>query len=813
MLRHRWAYALALLPLFLSIAMFVRAESDQRTETYHEPRIDYFGDVPLSSLANGSPGKGWIVIRSMNEEHHRGLVVELEKKEVRAPAIARVYSAEHIDRVMMGLIESVDKAENVPVPSVMMESPKGNWIEEGYRNYNLNIRVNGPVYAMWGGGYDSAVGPTSWTAEMEQGEPAVAITVRDTDRDGIPDWDLRQLLPNFPGRGYIRTAYSERMCSTPVRQREGPIADWPFIRFEGGFEQPVGELVPPIVVDPDTFTITHVSELVTARNQNCSYTIYSHKQLEPVVLNQSNFESPFAFYDLSESGTGHPNMILRTEIAQRGDSVSVDREGGRTTLSAPRVAESIRYSWRLDVGDGIWDYKVGVMGFHAYDHETRLASGRLAVNAPDYGRFPGWVLNQTWPAMTFVATESNSYRSSEGIYEWSPRDLGIDYLYGWTDSPELHAFGTLPEGFRGEFRYGTADSVELYFSSVDQRLHLVGAHAGLWDFGGGRKLLLKNVDADAFLDSWILLREDQIEPQAPINRALAASSESLFQLGSYLIYEDTRGVHLATSALPANSYRLQPPRNHEEWQEHRRRFAAGPPELDSKDPIGSILDWHDLHWESIEGASIVDAGLGGAVGEGSLYLELSQAAEVPPTVNYPEQTLHPGRYVLSVADDLRLRRVESLGLRISGIEVAATAEDVVAGRPSALLVRLENSVQWPVREGLVRVEARTAAGDWVEIGLTNVSAPPAGSTTASVAWTPDRAGEWEFRVRAQANYRVSEAGGAIAEEKFVVPVQAPQNDIHTALTEHPLQMMLLFLLAAVGALAGLSFVHDRSDVL
>ncbi len=176
-------------------------------------------------------------------------------------------------------------------------------------NFNLDIRVNGPVITLWASG-----GETGWAQFIAYGEPNAEIIVRDSDGDGLADWDWRTMLPEFSNRGDYRTTYAERKCDSPLQFDVDPFPTWPFVsgNVGYGFEQLSGVFRPPIVVDWKGGRIEYFSEVVTLRNQNCSYGIHSIERVLPSQMNSPNFEVPFAFYDLSGVGAGYPNLILRT---------------------------------------------------------------------------------------------------------------------------------------------------------------------------------------------------------------------------------------------------------------------------------------------------------------------------------------------------------------------------------------------------------------------------------------------------------------------------------------------------------------------
>jgi len=356
--------------------------------------------VSLPALSSGEPGEGFLLYYLLNRGPERpSLVVHLTTRAADKVARAEVYQAPP----ELTYVPLTGRGRNLRVatgPILSLEARGGWWVREGRVNYNLDVQVDGPVYAMWGGGYTPEEGFTRWTARVAPGEPAVRIRVRDPNEDGVPDWDWRSLLPKFIGNGYLRTNYPERKCESPLQQHRGLSPLWPFVAAKGHFEQPVGHLYPPIVMNWQQGKIVYFSEIVTARNQNCSYTIYSQFPLKPGRLNRLNFEHPFAFYDLSGEGQGHPNLILRTERFPAGDPYFV-----KNRLN-PRDLMAVRYSWRHGVGDWRWDYKVEVLGFHPYEEETPIAGGEITVDAPSYEAFPAWVTERRWPVTTLFTSRT-----------------------------------------------------------------------------------------------------------------------------------------------------------------------------------------------------------------------------------------------------------------------------------------------------------------------------------------------------------------------------------------------------------------------
>lgn len=489
--------------------------------------------IKLEELTKGAAGQGVILYYlAENGPEKPSLVVRLSKQKEEDFALANVYQALPGENIVPVKIDKngvlIDKQVKV---ALRFTALAGYWVKDGKTNYNLDIRIFEPSYSMWGSDYNPKTGFGSWAALVKPSAEVVNIQVRDPQFEGLPKWEYRNLLPIFPGTTtYIRTNYSERKCNTPTTIDSGITPLWPYVAITGGFEQAAGKLAPPIVMDWEKSKLLYFSELVPVRNQNCSYSLYTLNDLQKDKLNKTNFEAPFAFYDLSGMGNGHPNLILRTERYYKDDPLSIGLiPKTLQQRTVPSDFETVRYSWKNGIGDGSWDYKVEVMGLLPYNQETSIADGEFKVDAPDYQSFPSWVINNNWPVITFIDTEGRSYLSSEGIYDWSPRDIGVGYLFGWVNQPAPDMFSNITEGYRGEYRLDREAPPQLYFSPIDQRLHLMGASGGLWNLGNNRVLKSLNLDGGRYINGWV--REViQSHVTDEVDKFLASRSDELLKL-------------------------------------------------------------------------------------------------------------------------------------------------------------------------------------------------------------------------------------------------------------------------------------------
>ena len=527
----------------------------------------------------------------------------------------------------------------------------------------------------------------------KQNEKFVEIQVRDTDHDGLPDWDFRKIIPPYKGYGFLRTNYTEKKCDYPVELDPGISPLWPFVAFDGGYEQPINMLRPPIIVDWQTGQIKIFSEIVTARNQPCSYALYTLDSLQQETLVQkTDFESPFAFYNLSGEIASYPNLILRTEHYF---------ENNFWIWGNNPEWETIRYSWRNAIGDQLWDYKVEVLGFNPYNYETSIAGGTLIIDAPSYEQFPSWVLENQWPVITFMDTEGSKDKSSEGIYEWSPRQIGQDYFLGYTEQKDLSAFEEIKQGYRGEYRYHSENYPYLYLSSIDNRLHLFGAEGGLWNLGEGNYLKAMNISGDHYIDGW--QRYSQIiDPYAEdLTTVKIINQESLFFNNGYFIYADGSEVLIKKSDINPNGSVLLPPSDHESWVLFKSQVE--PITEERKDPMDmrSWLDAFPGKTLSLDGVILDNIDLQSTGFQFSLLLKSGYTSK--GSLENPLKGFLPGNYMLEYINDswyIRDFKPAVVSLVENSLNIERNSER--ANQPIKIYADIKNSGDG--RSGLVAAE-------------------------------------------------------------------------------------------------------------
>jgi hypothetical protein len=742
----------------------------------------FYGDTSLAELVRGAAGTGTLLYYPAGGDAQRPLLaVRLLRAPDQPDATAEVYDAPD-GRDYVPVVIADQKVTIQASSVVVLKALGGWWARDGLVNYNLDIDVSGPVHALW----NADLGENPWIRAVRPGQPVVHIAVRDPQHTGAPQWDLRQLLPGFAGHSYVRTSYAERKCAGAARAEPGVSPDWPLIGSEQQFEQPAGAWIPPIRVDWSRARITFVSEFVTVRNQGCSYSLYSVSPLKAGQLNQANFETPFAFYDLS-GGQSQPNMILRAERYPARDpwSTELDPEV-QNGKPAPSDYETVRYSWRDAAGDGRWDYKVDVLGFQPYTDTTSIAGGYATIDAPAYEQLPQWVAGRSWPAVTFVDAAASSYRSSEGIYDWSPRDLGIGYLFGWESAPRA-AFDQIRPRLRGEYRYRTSAPPSLYFSPLDRRLHLLGAEGGLWNLGDGLVLRAHSLAGGPYIDGWTRERADT--PGGP-------AEEALYTLAGQVIYAGPRGVEIWRRAIEPAAFTTPPPRDRASWAElHGRLAAAGQPR-DPRDLRGWLAELGSPD-QAIAGATLTD--VRATPGGFRFALALQPGARARGAGLEAFAGLRPGAYAATYNGSFQVEP-----LTPPAIGVALPALDIQQSQQVGVPIRLTNDGRADLPAATLELWAAPPQGQATLIMSQTVALLAREPITATLRWTPRRSGDWTLsaRVLGSDGRLLAQQDGAAR----VAPAAAPAPaELLLASNPRPELALVALLIGAISLIAALAF--------
>ena len=745
--------------------------------------------VSLDEMSGGAPGRGTLLYYPDGAPAGQpALIVQLLTSAERDQVTAMVYD----DRNGNGYVDVTRDGSEVrvlePNAALRISTSGRYWVRDGVPNYNLQVQITQPICAMWAAG--ALCGGDIYLDKLQPGALAFEIRTADPEGIGVPRWDLRHLVPGFPNRGVVRGTYAERTCSTPLAPEPSASPEWPYVALAGNFEQAPGRFQPPIVVDWERAQITRFAELVAVRGQNCSYSFYSIHPIRAGEHNQLDFEAPFAFYDLSGQGQGRPNLIVRVERYTPGDPwLEPDVLAGSPFQ---RDVQKVRYSWRLAPGDATFDYKIDMFGMHPFEDTTPIADGSTVVDAPSYEELPGWVIERPWLVTSFIDANGYSYNTSEGIYEWSAASPGISYLLGFSAEPNPAAFRYIPLGFRGEYRMRQPGQPLLYFSPIDQRLHLKHAEAGVWSINERQMLRSANLSGGPYIDAWLLERMPEDGQSAPIVEA------ALYALDGQLIASGPEGVTIRSGSSADSTFELLPPTDTASWERFRATMA--PLQDQERDPL-ELASWihsFDGPLTSLKGAAVENLR---ATPDGFRF-ELVVGAGFTSSGAQREvfADVQPGRSVVEYANGAYRIQPASPAL-ITGA-IRGTPRQAL--ETSGIQLALRNDGTQDVTQALVELWAAAPGSDATLAVTQTVDLLGQSSALASLAWIPPEAGEWTLTPRVHLS-----SDQVIALAPMVVTID-PSPGVRPAtviaVSTTPVSNWLVAgVLAVAAALAGLLF--------
>ncbi len=476
---------------------------------------------------------------------------------------------------------------------------RSDWVlPDGRVNPSLVFQIDGYIlrYLEWG---EAAPAP-DWARRGATTDGGVdwVLEVVDANGDGIADYQLQRILALSPPDVNIfrSTLYVNRKPRRPEPYPEALF--WPLLVGRHDYEQYNYFDRPPVIaVDWARARIDRVGILGYPTEQG--YHINSWNRWKKGEVNYANFENPMAYYDLAGDADGRPELMVRFEVFAAGDisfSPELARFGG-----PPRPFVQADDSWDQN-NDGRWDYEVSLAGFHPVTDVVAFPD--FAVQTVPYERVPDWVMEREWAVATFVAAEGGGYWSSEGMGDWNvnrgfrdgrlvePSGLRDLYLFGLVPEMPLENYADIRRGMRGEYAPEGVGRPTLYWSPVDNRLHLRGARGGVWNVDGRTVVRYADRNRDGYLDEWRVLAPDGTVRQLNV-------------LPGFLLYAGGGDVILKQADVGLAAFSVQPPRNRAEWQALQRRLESLPAPVPAGDLGGVLARWEGPE-ARIAGATVRD---------------------------------------------------------------------------------------------------------------------------------------------------------------------------------------------------------------
>jgi hypothetical protein len=644
--------------------------------------------------------------------------------------IADVYQDENADgKVATGVVSGHVAVTERGFPVVRMTSLDGYWQRDGRIAPDLDLTVDGSLLATFGG--------ELYTEYMSNdGRPDVVIRVRGP-HDGDPrSYDWRNVATPVPaGSAILRSTlmvreHGQEPAFAPIfpwyllGATYGAVSQYkgvskptvPLTGSEGrpyGIVKPYGESFAPIQVDWNAGKVRFIGEFVASRASSENWFTYSNNSIKPGTLTDPDFESPFAFYDLAQDGSGRPDLQVRVERAIPGDGfVNANWQG--------RPYQQIRYSWEQRAGQ-IWSFKIGLLGQKSIDSTVNFPD--FSLTTVPYDQLPSWVTSSAWDIATFVAVERQDYRSTEGIYEWDPTGtLRDDYYSGASDATPPPP-DSITTGLRGEYAPHLDAQPWLYLSPVDGRLHLAGAQSGILQQDKTHKVIYQNLAGGQYIDAWLGYDGDQLARQ-------------LYQLPNGLIFATNDTVSLLDASIAPESFRTLPPANHADWTKIGQQLSTIRPikggnlqtmyaQFTGKQAIIQNATMSDLRFTKTGFRFILDLKPGFNLG-GLAVNGISDA----------------GSYVISYDTASNRYSAESASpanAKVSPVNVPAQARVDV---PAKTTFRVENQGSTDLAELPVVVSARTGNRAPVVVKQQTVPLLAGEPVDVGASWQPSRAGQW-----------------------------------------------------------------------
>ncbi len=703
--------------------------------------------------------------------------------------------------VLYQLADGIPVPAEAKFPTVRVLAPDGWWTKDGKVNFNLNVYVDGPVYA--------AFGSSTYLQRLKvDGRPDYVVRVRDPDHDGRPDFEWIDAWPDAPvDWGIIR---SQLMVSTNHDERAiGNYLFWPYLgtsygpaqglstvgpaRFalvpnpdaSYGFVKDYGKSFPPIQVWWPGADIAYVGEFVASRGNGSNWFVYSLNRLDPSHLDRSpgglaDFENPFAFYDLARAHDGYPDLAIRQEYYPAHDAFF---DGG----AFDQPSELIRYSWDQFHAHA-WNYKLDLLGRRPITDVVTI--GPLSVATVPYSQYPTWITAQRWDLADFVAVDSGPW-TSEGVYQevLDTTALWRSYLTGVASEAPAPRLETLPRGYRGEFTLSLGNQPYLYFSPIDHQLHLVGATAGIWNLDDRTKVRYENLGGK-YLDKWTLVEN-------------GSEVGSLAFVSGQLLLMDRTGLRIKAVDSPPASFTTLPPTTHDTWARLGALLLRSAPRF-AGDDLRAMFDQFPGSVQSLPGATTKDLRVTAAGFRLVVHLPAGTAPTAPWAMRRP-----PGDYLVRYdrSTGFSAEPLEPAILDLSPVEL--DVDRPTAFQPVDLTVTLRNRGNEDANGVRVHFMASSSGVENVTVGTTGVDVPGGGLAQARVGWAPPASGDWTvwavasvpFAPATATRVSVSPPPGTGLPQLLAVEQLGERNEIVVGL------VMAIALLVAAGLALGVLLVH------
>jgi hypothetical protein len=626
-------------------------------------------------------------------------------------------------------------------PNLVVWPGEGEWLTAGEVNFNLE----------------------GYTFDRNQGLKWHFLV--GADQPGRPSWSTN-ILENdpHPERGYTRfTAAVLADKNVPYRLADPLMPTWPYLSAGYGRISYGSEETHPLYLNLNTLSL---QDSAWVGFQTAGMYQFNSLSYPPYV----DFESPFAWYRFNPSFGKFPNLVIRSNSWPPRSAFGPLPLGEQDT--------SIRMSWTGEK-PGYWRYSITTIDNHPMDEEFSI--GDTQVRSIPYEELPTWVLSHPWKAVTFVEA-TKGWFSSEGIYDYSVQnnDPISSWVNGLVDEPPdvfqspFIAYPTahpqrLPENLRGEYSLVYNRIPQLYFSPIDNRLHLLYSEGGVWNLGDGLVLRMQNLIGEAYIDGWVLESipsEKNIDSLDQFRAINGEPEQQLYAFPGHLLYSGSDEVIIKRSDYQLASFELSPPTDESSWDAYRERLL--PYDGEERDPYDlsawlKIFPGENL---SISGAQISGVRMAEGKFRFQLTLEPDYFIQGPDLLKL--EHLEPGRYEVVYDGQFSIRVLTPPILNIEIPSEKSSSQHQIE-MPSTILLRATNSGREDAKDLTLIVEAAYQEDEekTQELLHRQVDVLAEQPIEIALSWQPHEAGAWELRSLLE-----DEAGHVLAAQNKVIEVYA-----------------------------------------
>ncbi len=649
-------------------------------------------------------------------------------------AVAYVYDDRNGDGNVAHSIEGnhVDVTES-PYWTARIESAADWYRPDGSLDLGLSILLDGPIPTL-----DRA--PADFVRDFMPHDGVADVSFTSVAAsDGVATYAIRRLLVPAPADWSFERAW---LWSNVGRYptHPNPRAFFPFLPAPTDSQDPANlelryfDLPPDLVIDWQRGVITAVK--LDGYPIGRGYHMNSNSYIKPGEISAPSFESPQAYYDLAGDRDGYPDLHIRFFTRPPFDKAMYTVPNADS-----RPWQAIGYDWNLfNPGTLRWDFKVSVAGNQQIDSVVPFDT--FGLRTVPYDELPSWVVSHEWKLTTLLAREGEGYQSSEGLYEWmaetgddpegdperaiAARDATLGYMVGASTVPPSAFFQNARVGFRAERRLERQARPELYLSTIDKKLHLVGAEAGIWNVDGRTSIRYDNVMGTDHLDHWQVRDGDRLRAE-------------LYALPGWLLYQDGHRVLLKKADVAPALLVTQPPTDHASWSAMAKELTRSGPDFAPDDLLSM--------YEHVAGRTWVirDASIGGLrrSDDGFRFIvDLGKNTTIPQHLPFDLAGFGTGRIVVEHTKDWRSEAFTPADIRLSLAISRPTAL-----RENAVEVGVSNVGREDVPQAALELVAAGPDGLSSVVDSAEVSLRGAETTSPTLIWTPRTGGAWTLMAR------------------------------------------------------------------